>query len=200
MLALAHLGAGLLLLSKCDPVTADALARMVERDADLLAQIVCLAANLSSIRCGKGYVVATEFRRVQLVVAIVLVSGCTAGYHADEVGNSNAERVTVGTVQKEIRVGMSAADVASVMGTPNIVTTDEQRREVWIYDKVATEVRYSTSSGGVAGLIVGGSGGGIGGAGRSAGAASSSQRTLTVIIKFDEESMVRDFSYRTSQF
>ena len=142
----------------------------------------------------------TLLRCLCLFPLLTVAASCTAGYHADEVNDAATDRLTVGTVQKEIRIGMSAADVASAMGSPNIVTTDEQRREVWIYDKIATEVRYSNSSGGVAGLIIGGSGGGVGAAGRSAGAASSSQRTLTVIIKFDEKSLVRDFSYRTSQF
>ena len=31
-------------------------------------------------------------------------------------------------------------------------------------------------------------------------ASSTSQRTLTVIIKFDEEKKVRDFAYHTSRF
>ncbi len=136
---------------------------------------------------------------IALSLGLTVVS-CTTAYHADQVSDSSADRVTVGTVQKEIRIGMSAADVAAVLGSPNIVTTDENRHEVWIYDKIATDVRYSTSSGGIAGLIVGGSGGGLGTASKSSGAASTSQRTLTVIIKFDENATVRDFSYRTSQF
>jgi len=43
---------------------------------------------------------------------------------------------------------------------------------------------------------------GLGGANadRSAGAASTSQRTLTVIIKFDNDKKVRDFAYHTSKF
>jgi hypothetical protein len=47
--------------------------------------------------------------------------------------------MTVGKVQKEIRVEMSSADVAQALGSPNIVSTDEERREVWIYDKIATD-------------------------------------------------------------
>ncbi len=99
---------------------------------------------------------------------------------------------------------MSGAEVAAVLGSPNIVSTDEERREVWIYDKIATDVAYSSSSGGLATLILGGgssAGGGVGGsASRSAGAASTSQRTLTVIIKFDSDKKVRDFAYHTSRF
>ena len=138
-------------------------------------------------------------------LAAVLVSGCqTAGEHRAAVQDDSGDRLTVGRVQKEIRVGMSGADVAQVLGSPNIVTTDEQRREVWVYDKVATDRAYSTSSGGIGVLVLlfGGSGGALGGAGGSgaAGASSSSQRTLTVIVKFDKDSRVRDFAYHTSRF
>lgn len=99
---------------------------------------------------------------------------------------------------------MSGAEVAGVLGSPNIVSTDEERREVWIYDKIATDAAYSSSSGGIASLILGGASsvaGGVGGsANQSAGASSTSQRTLTVIIKFDNDKKVRDFAYHTSRF
>ena len=112
--------------------------------------------------------------------------------------------MTVGKVQSEIRVGMSGAKVAQVLGSPNIVSTDEQRREVWIYDKIATDTVYSTSKGGVAALILGIAtpiaGGGGAGYSQDSGASSKSQRTLTVIIKFGEDGKVRDFAYHTSRF
>jgi outer membrane protein assembly factor BamE (lipoprotein component of BamABCDE complex) len=112
----------------------------------------------------------------------------------------DTDKLTVGTVQREIRIGMSGAEVAQVLGSPNIVTTDEERRETWIYDKIASEVAYSRSSVGIVGLIFSSSGGGLGGGSAASGASSSSQRTLTVVIKFDENEMVRDFSYHTSSF
>lgn len=135
-----------------------------------------------------------------LIVTLAVLASCTASKHLDDVRNDEGTKLTVGTVQKEIKMGMSAAEVAEVLGSPNIVTTDENRQETWIYDKISTEVAYSKSSGTVVGLIFGGSGGGLGGASRSAGAAASSQRTLTVIIKFDDNKQVRDFSYRQSSF
>jgi len=129
-----------------------------------------------------------------------LTGACTASKHLDDVRNDEGTKLTVGTVQKEIKMGMSAAQVAEVLGSPNIVTTDENRQETWIYDKISTEVAYSKSSGTIVGLIFGGSGGGLGAASGSAGATASSQRTLTVIIKFDDSKQVRDFSYRQSSF
>lgn len=119
----------------------------------------------------------------------LLFCGCSAEYHSQQAQKGlQGDRLTVGTVQKEIRVGMSSADVITAMGSPNVITTDEQRREVWVYDKFATDV--AASSGGWTLLLVG----------QQSGAASASQRTLTVVIKFDEEKKVRDFAYHTSRF
>lgn len=135
----------------------------------------------------------------------MLVSGCmSAGQHRTEVRDASTDRLTVGTVQREIRVGMPGSGVVQVLGAPNIVTTDENRLEVWVYDKVATETVQSSSTGGVSALILGGSGdlagGAVGGASRTAGATSRTQRTLTIVIRMDAEGRVRDFSYRASQF
>lgn len=135
------------------------------------------------------------------ILAAVVTVGCSATHHAADVQAADeADRVTVGTVQKEVRIGMSAANVASVLGSPNIVTSDDHRQETWIYDKISSDVTYSRSSGTVVGLIFGSSGGGAGVGTTNSGANSSSQRTLTVIIKFDGNNEVRDFSYHTSRF
>ncbi len=135
------------------------------------------------------------------ILATVFTVGCSATHHAADVRAADeADRVTVGTVQKEIQIGMSAANVASVLGSPNIVTTDDQRQETWIYDKISSEVTYSRSNGTLVGLIFGSRGGGLGVGTTSAGATATSQRTLTVIIKFDGDNRVRDFSYHTSRF
>lgn len=139
-----------------------------------------------------------------LCTALALGACSSASYHRAQVQDDSTDRMTVGKVQREIRVGMSGAEVAQVLGSPNIVSTDEERREVWIYDKIATDQAYSTSRGGINALVLGiggdvAGGGGIGASG-SSGAASTSQRTLTVIIKFDTGGKVRDFAYHTSRF
>lgn len=143
--------------------------------------------------------------RAIITAGCLSLAGCVAvPAHRAAVSDDSADRLTVGRVQKEIRIGMSGAEVAAVLGSPNIVTTDGQRREVWIYDRIATETVYSTSRSGIAGLILGISGNlaGAGAAGTSqaAGASSESQRAFTVIVKYDSESKVRDFSYRTARF
>jgi outer membrane protein assembly factor BamE (lipoprotein component of BamABCDE complex) len=121
-----------------------------------------------------------------LVLSVTLLMfGC-------QTPSQSGDRLTVGKVQKEIRIGMSGAEVAAALGSPNIVTTDEQRREVWVYDKMATTTAYSHTEGGVCILVLG--------VGSGSGERSTSQHTLTVIVKFDEDKKVRDFAYHSSSF
>lgn len=122
------------------------------------------------------------------LTALLAAMGCRHPVPAENSGRN----LTVGTVQREITIGLSAAAVAEILGSPNIVTTDEKRREVWIYDKISTEsVDTSNSVGG--GII-------IFGASSKQRQTTRTQRTLTIIIKFDEEKKVRDFAYNSSQF
>jgi outer membrane protein assembly factor BamE (lipoprotein component of BamABCDE complex) len=103
-----------------------------------------------------------------------------------------ADQLTVGKVQGHIKEGMAAASVAEILGSPNIITTDEERREVWIYDKVSSDRVASGSSVGGSIIILGG--------GTRRSSSSTTQRTLTIIIKYDHDMRVRDFAYNSSQF
>ena len=143
------------------------------------------------------------------IAAILALMGCMSAHqHYQQTHGAQERKMTVGTVQKEIRKGMSSADVAEALGSPNIVTTDGEGREGWVYDKISTDVTYSKDSGGATGvLLIGGASGGTAGGGlgsgyynRFAGAQSKTQRTLTVVIKFDEQHKVRDFAYHSSRF
>ncbi len=125
-----------------------------------------------------------------VLLCALALSGCaSASYQRQQVQDDKGDRLTVGTVQKKIVVGMPSADVAAILGAPNIVSTDENRLEVWIYDKISTDVVYSQSDAGIKFLTVGNS-----------GAKSTNQRTLTIIIKYDKDGKVRDFAYHTSSF
>ncbi len=131
-------------------------------------------------------------RNVFATLLMVSMAGVIVGFAGCSANNDDSalreSKMTVGKVQREISVGMSSAAVAEVLGSPNVVTTDEKRREVWVYDKIATDV--SASSGHWTLLLVG----------QQSGTASKSQRTLTIIIKFDEDKKVRDFAYHASSF
>ena len=153
----------------------------------------------------------------------------TGAQHAQSLAPAQERRMTLGVVQSTIREGIDQAAVATALGSPNIVTTDAAGNETWIYDKISTETSHSSSSraqaatdvrsvGGGAGLgglgLVGGAAilGGLAGvrgsqttgafdsAGEGSGARSQTQRTLTVVIKFDENKLVSKVSYNQSAF
>ena len=126
---------------------------------------------------------------ILIALSVLVFQGCGAQYHSEKVQSGlQGDRMTLGTVQREIKIGMPSSQVVEALGSPNMVTTDEQRREVWVYDKFATDVAASKSGWSIIFVSA------------SAGASSSSQRTITIVIKFDENKNVRDFAYHSSRF
>ena len=118
------------------------------------------------------------------------------------------QQMTLGLVQRDIKVGTSQADVAQILGSTNIVTQDADGKETWIYDKVSSITSYGSSGFGV---NVGGFGGGFGwngigggmgnvGYNKNGGTVQSNQKTLTVVLKFDNNHNVSSFSYHMSSF
>jgi outer membrane protein assembly factor BamE (lipoprotein component of BamABCDE complex) len=132
-------------------------------------------------------------RRIAVLVLAATACGCTtAAQHQQSLGSTAEREMTLGIVQKEIHAGMGQDEVATALGSPNIVTRDAAGQETWIYDKVATEASYSRSD--AYGTIL------ILGAGSAAGASASTQKTLTVVIKFSGDQRVESFTYHASKF
>ena len=101
---------------------------------------------------------------------------------------TDSSDLTLGTVQSKIYKGQSQSAVMDVLGSPNIVTKDTQGREEWTYDRISTE-RNSGSEGFWFILF-----------GKSNASSSSSSKSLTVIIKFDENKNVLDFTYQSLKY
>ena len=146
-------------------------------------------------------------RTVVVGLAAVAVGFLPAAAAAGDRAKANeapSSAFTLGAVQRELRPGLSQAEVAERLGAPNILTRDAEGREAWIYDKVSTETE--ASSGGVG---VGGLGSGVGGtfwgllglgAGKRTERARSSQRTLTVVVRFSTAGTVESFRWHHTRF
>ena len=127
-----------------------------------------------------------------LIAVITLASSCTTvsgNYRASS--NDYSNDLTVGKVQKEIRKGMSGSEVIESLGSPQIITADEQGLETWVYDKIATEVSYSKSNDVLFLILYAKS--------NTEASYSQTQRTLTVIVKL-RDNKVESFSYHASKF
>jgi outer membrane protein assembly factor BamE (lipoprotein component of BamABCDE complex) len=134
-----------------------------------------------------------------LLTTLFLIS-CAANQQAVK---DDSNRLTLGKVQQTLKKGMKQDEIIASLGSPNLVTRDSAGLETWIYDKLRTEVSSESSS--VGGGAIGG---GLVGQGILGGAVSASsntasqirsQKTLTVILKFKNQTLT-DFSYNSTSF
>lgn len=94
--------------------------------------------------------------------------------------NAPSDRVTLATVQQSIHKGISGAEVQEALGSPNIISRNSKGQDVWTYDKVS-KTRSSRS------FLFWSSG-------------ESTQRTLTILITFDDNNRVLDYTYHQTEF
>ncbi|HOV76265.1 MAG TPA: hypothetical protein PK967_20125 [Candidatus Hydrogenedentes bacterium] len=122
-----------------------------------------------------------------------------------------------GTVTSTVKKGVTTqAELLDLFGAPNIATTDADGTETWVYERTATETnvarsqtfeakgRRNVDSLAVFFLVVGAGQssekGEVKGESSQQSSVSSSIKTLTVIVKFDKDKKVKDFSARAAQF
>ena len=122
----------------------------------------------------------------------LILNGCVNNIQPQVNNINNVGKTTLGIVQKSIKRGMSSAEVIKVLGSPNMVTQDEDSNEGWIYDKHSTEIKSSNQRKGVWLLVVS--------TNEGSSSHNSSQKNLTIIIKFNSDNKVKKFSYRSSSF
>ena len=125
-----------------------------------------------------------------LILSLCVISLAFVGCASEpEQPTGPSGGLSPGMAKKTIEKGKTTQnDILTVFGAPNIVTKNKSGLEVWTYDKMTVE---SSSSAGYATAII------VGVAGRKS---STSTRTFTLMIEFDENNVVKDFSYRSSSF
>ncbi|CAK7192573.1 hypothetical protein COMNV_00777 [Commensalibacter sp. Nvir] len=136
-----------------------------------------------------------RYLKYALLPIVGLLAACqSAPQQINNIQNAqNADaRLTLGMIESQLHKGMSSASVVEIFGPPNIVTSDDNHQEVWIYDRISTMRAHSNSGGWTTILILG--------LNNSANTSTTSQRTLTLIVKFDGQKQVKDYSYRYSNF
>lgn len=124
------------------------------------------------------------------LIMLVALSGCASAPNPVEQRNS---ALTHGNVQLNLSVGKTTqAEVLEKFGSPNITTMDGARNEIWSYQRHATVSQSAGSASAWSIVLFGG--------GQYAEGFQQSQRTITLIIKFDANHVVSDFRSRSSDF
>ncbi|MEC9456021.1 MAG: hypothetical protein VX537_01190 [Candidatus Neomarinimicrobiota bacterium] len=137
-----------------------------------------------------------------IIILSIFVSACAVPSSPPPPSPEPSNILTLGTVQSKIHKGMSQAEVLEVLGSPNIVTKNSKTQEVWTYDKVgssrssAATVNYGqrTLGQGFLAFLFGGT------TSSAAANATNETKSLTVIITFDENKNVSDFTYQSLKY
>jgi hypothetical protein len=67
------------------------------------------------------------------LISITFIGCAQSSVSPQEIDNRN--KLTAGTVQTSIRNGMPSSEIIEALGSPNMITQDEEGNEVWVYDK-----------------------------------------------------------------
>lgn len=120
----------------------------------------------------------------------VLLMGCATQTQTPllQARQLETEKITLGAVQSQLHEGSSSAEVIAALGTPNIVATNPDKTETWVYDKTFTETEISAS-----GISLPFSG-------SVSGAKAKSSRSLIVSIKFNKQKTVESIQYRQTSY
>lgn len=157
-----------------------------------------------------------------LILVLAFATPSFAVLHSAKVTKSKdvaapvkEQEFTLGMVQRQVKIGASQDEVALALGSPNIVTQDAEGKETWIYDKVASTItdrckcesamenatytRYfwhDLLTFVTLGLI----NKDVKPELKDVSQVVSSQKTLTVVIKFDKSNRVESLTYNMSRF
>lgn len=122
-----------------------------------------------------------------ICVSIPLVFGC-ATFPKENVPNQRSN-LTMGTVKKEVRKGVTTqAEIIQLFGSPNLVTKNRANDEIWNYNKMS----YQAMSGADGGSLIFWGG--------SRAMTSTTTKSFDLIITFDENDIVKDYSVISTSY
>lgn len=121
---------------------------------------------------------------ILLSLLYITQAGCYAPIQQEH--NSN---LTAGVVKTEIIKGKTTqAEILKIFGAPNIVTKNRENDEVWNYNRMSFDKAYGSEAGGF--IFWGG----------SRAVSSSTTKSFDLIIIYDENDIVKDYSVISASF
>lgn len=124
---------------------------------------------------------------VLLLTAVILTGAC-ASYPMEQEPAQRSD-LTAGTVKARIVKGKTTqAEILQWFGSPNVITKNRSNDEVWNFNKLAFQ------------SVEGGDGWSLILLGGSRAVQSTTTRSFDLIVIFDENDIVKDYSVISAQF
>ena len=130
-----------------------------------------------------------KFKYVFEIIILCIFFSCTSS----TINNRN---LTLGLIQKNIKKGLSQTEILESIGSPNIITKNKKGEEVWTYDRISNEKKSQSRFGSfiLNPFYIFGMGS------SNYSKSESSSTSLTLIINYDNNNEVIDFSYQSLKY
>lgn len=103
---------------------------------------------------------------------------------------ARAETITFASAQK-ISIGFDQTQVIKILGSPNIITKSKDQNESWVYDKISEQYEFIQNPNSKDWIFQNP---------ENRFKEARTSKTFIVVIDFDEGGLVKDLSYRYTQY
>ena len=103
-----------------------------------------------------------------------------------------SEEFTLGMVQQHIHTGMHQSEVVACLGAPNMVTKCAEGQETWTYDKISQTTKETYNKKWYFFFLFGKR--------KGCKKTEKSEKTITVVLNFDQNCCLETFMYKSSSF
>ncbi|MCF7871250.1 MAG: hypothetical protein K9L95_06235 [Candidatus Omnitrophica bacterium] len=122
-----------------------------------------------------------------LLMLCFIISGCATFPQSQQPAEKS--NLTVGTVKTKIIKGETTqAEILKLFGSPNLVTKNRSDNEVWNYNRMAFETKTGSDGGTL--ILWGG----------SRAMSTSTTKSFDLIIEFNDNDIVKDYSIISAQY
>ncbi len=136
-----------------------------------------------------------------LALSAAILAGCATYSEFPEKQEKATSPLTAGNVTLQLKKGETTKDeVLKTFGSPNIVTKNREADEVWNYNRMNFTTRFGSDSSFSLGLGAGVGFGSLGGGGGRKSVSTATTKSFDLMITFDENDVVKDYSIIQASF
>lgn len=120
-----------------------------------------------------------------LAITVFLTTSCGSYRYGQNAEPTQKSNLTFGVVKSKIKKGKTTQnEILQIFGSPNLITKNKSNNEVWSYNKMSVQER-----GGQTDFLFG-----------QKASVSSSSQSFDLIITFDSNDIVEDYSVISTSF
>ena len=124
-------------------------------------------------------------KTIFIALTAFLLASCTAYKYGQNAEPTQKSNLTFGVVKSKIEKGVTTqAEILNIFGSPNLVTKNKSNDEVWSYNKMSVQERAGRTD-----FFTG-----------QRASASSSSQSFDLIITFDKNDVVKDYSVISTSY